>query len=343
VLLSFSKEAEHLLFDDRWQVKPAPPTLLRQDGLTQLLTQLNRQLPKATPTKLIMVEREPNLAWQAILTDGRYANFNPYSGELLAIYVFEESPYGFLMAWHRWLLYNNGTDKPLRPLVSSAALILVMQLLLGLWMWFRPKNRLRRLRVNFAAKPYTMLYQLHSVIGVLLIIPLILIAFSGMSFYWPKASSAVVEGIFQQARDKPVHPTTTAIVGGTRLCLDTAYQNARQALPQGQLTRIHLPSKAPTGNIEPLKLRFKMPGQSHPYSWVWADPGSAELLGRYDASQANLVTQVWNFRYRFHIGDFYGMAIRLIWLLIALAPTFFVASGLYLFFRRIRRNRQPDN
>lgn len=341
-LLSFAKEAEQWLLSEHWQVEPEPASLLYKEGLSELVARLNQQLPADNPAKLILREEDTSLAWQAVLVDGRYANFNPYSGELLTSYRFEESLYGFLMAWHRWLLYSNEDDKPLRPLISIAALLLIVQLLLGLWMWLRPKNRLRRLKINFSAKPHAILYQLHSVIGVLLILPLLLIAFSGMSFYWKKATTVIVEGITQQSIEQPVHPRavnppSSATTEGDRWRqLDSAYTNARQALPQGELNRIYLPM----GNSEALKLRLKMPGQSHPYSWAWSDASSGESLGRYDASQANLATQIWNFRYRFHIGDFYGLTLRLLWLPIALAPVFFLLGGLYLFYRRYRRSGQ---
>jgi len=334
-LLSFAKEAEQLFLSERWLVKAKPASLLESDGLSELVSHLNQQLPVNNPAKLILIESDPNLAWQTVLLDGLYTNFNPYNGELLASYRFEDSPYGFLMAWHRWLLYSTEHEKPLRPIISCAALVLIVQLLLGLWMWLRPKNRLRRLRVNFSAKPYAVLYQLHSVLGVLLILPLILIAFSGMSFYWESATSRIVEGITQHTRQQPIHPRAkSADEKEIHSQLNAAFQSARQALPKGELHRIYLP----VNSTDPLKLRIKMPGQSHPYSWAWADANSGEVLGHYDASQANLATQVWNFRYRFHIGDFYGLTLRLIWIVIALAPVFFVVGGLYLFYRRYRRS-----
>ncbi|MCH9690694.1 MAG: PepSY domain-containing protein [Gammaproteobacteria bacterium] len=335
VLLSFAKEAEQWLLGERWQVQSESQLLLQQQGLAELVRRLNKQLPQATPVNTILLEQHPDLAWQAILSDGHYANFNPYNGKLLATYRFEDSLYGFVMAWHRWLLYANGADKPLRPLVSCAALIFIVQLLLGLWMWLRPRKRLRRLRINFSAKPHSVLYQLHTVTGVLLVLPLSLIAFSGMSFYWEKATSSVLEGITQQVREKPVHPLASEnAVNNTGEHLDTAYHQARKALSLGELYRIHLPVVA----TDPLKLRIKMPGESHPYSWAWADANSGVPLGYYDASQANLTTQLWNFRYRFHIGDFYGLTLRLVWLILALVPVFFLLSGLYLFYYRYSRN-----
>ena len=336
-LLSFAKEAEQLLLSERWQVTAKPASLLESDGLSALVSRLNQQLPTDNPAKLILREQNPHLAWQAILKDGQYSNFNPYDGEVLAIYQFEDSPYGFLMAWHRWLLYSTEHEKPLRPIISCAALVLIVQLLLGLWMWLRPKNRLRRLRINFSAKPYAVLYQLHSVLGVLFILPLILIAFSGMSFYWEKSTSAIVEGITQQTRQKPNHPKASTVDEHAKHSqMNSAFQSAHKALPQGELHRIYLPFNS----TDPLKLRMKMPGQSHPYSWAWADANSGEALDHYDASQANLATQVWNFRYRFHIGDFYGVPLRIFWVVIALAPVFFLIGGLYLFYRRYRRSGQ---
>ena len=73
------------------------------------------------------------------------------------------------------------------------------------------------------------------------------------------------------------------------------------------------------------------------YSWVWINPYSGEVIQTYDASTANLATQIWNFKYTFHIGDFFGTGFKFFWLLVALLPGAFSVTGLWLFFKRTRR------
>ncbi|MDU0355935.1 PepSY-associated TM helix domain-containing protein [Paraglaciecola aquimarina] len=96
-------------------------------------------------------------------------------------------------------------------------------------------------------------------------------------------------------------------------------------------------AKEPT---EPMALRMQMPGESHAYSWVWINPYTAEVLQVYDASRASIATQVWNFKYKFHIGDFAGPIVQIFWLLLALTPLFFLLSGIYLWYCRHKTTKR---
>ena len=89
--------------------------------------------------------------------------------------------------------------------------------------------------------------------------------------------------------------------------------------------------KKPSDNIG---FRIENPGESHAYSWVWANPYSADIVASYDASQSSWTTQTWNFKYKFHIGDFAGPIVQLLWLLFALSPLFFTVSGVYFWYKR---------
>jgi uncharacterized iron-regulated membrane protein len=52
-----------------------------------------------------------------------------------------------------------------------------------------------------------------------------------------------------------------------------------------------------------------------------------------NAQTASMATQVWNFRYKFHIGDFIGLPVRILWLFISLLPLLFVITGAYMVFQ----------
>ena len=59
-----------------------------------------------------------------------------------------------------------------------------------------------------------------------------------------------------------------------------------------------------------------------------------------NAQTASMATQVWNFRYKFHIGDFIGLPVRILWLFFSLLPLFFVITGAYiLYYRKNIKNR----
>jgi|TARA_R110001583_G_scaffold136312_1_gene288151 uncharacterized iron-regulated membrane protein len=58
-----------------------------------------------------------------------------------------------------------------------------------------------------------------------------------------------------------------------------------------------------------------------------------------DASTENLATRIWNFKYSFHTGSFFGIGLKFFWILLALSPAAFAITELWLFIKRTQRNK----
>lgn len=327
-LLVYAKDIQAIINPNFWLVNVDKFHQQTPLPLSQLIKEVN--LPSDVKIKIIEREEDPNKAWSIRLTNSNYLNVNPYTGQVLLQHSFYDTFYGFIMSWHRWLLYKSDSEEtPLKVWMSIASLILIFELILGTYLWIKPKKRLKRLRIKWRSKTKVLFYQLHTSLGVFTCIPLILIAFSGMSFQWQPATKQIVEWLslseiesyrFERKR----LPTSDSYN------IDNAYRNAQSALPEGFVYRIYLPAKVG----DPLALRIKMPSESHAYSWSWADPHSGDLLDSFDASKTSAATKVWNFKYKFHIGEFLAWPVKVLWLILSLIPSFFVISGLYLFFNR---------
>lgn len=328
VLLIYAKELQQAMQPDYWQVTAQSSPL----PLAELLRLVDVNTGQGV--SVVMPEDNAQLAWQLQLENKQYVSVDPYDGEVLLVYDYYQTFYGFLLGFHRWLLYQNAQGEyPLQDLVSIATLCLLIELCIGFYLWLRPKHPLKRLKINRKAKSRVLFYQLHTVIGVYVLLPLALIAFSGMAFHWQTPTAAIVETLtFGEIEHRPTAPKI-APQPVTDMQLNAALKNAQAALSAANLYRIYMPQKA----TESMALRMQMPGESHAYSWVWVNPYSAQVLQVYDGSQASFATQVWNFRYKFHIGDFAGPLVQLLWLGIGLSPLFFVLSGLYLWLKRHKK------
>lgn len=177
------------------------------------------------------------------------------------------------MSWHRWLLLKNDQgEKPLQVFVSLASLLFIIQMILGLWLWFKPKKRLKRQKINIKSNPRIKTYQLHTVIGVFTFIPLLLMAFSGMAFHWKSQIKYVLETLVGGTVEQ-YQPPTIDDKPDANLQLDLAFNNARQTLIQGELYMIYLPA-----NDQPLKLRIKMPDEFFAFSWVSVNPSTGKVI-----------------------------------------------------------------
>ncbi|MFY8327464.1 PepSY-associated TM helix domain-containing protein [Pseudoalteromonas sp. ZZD1] len=325
-ILIYAKDMQRLINPELWTVEPKATVLAYPELINTITSHTQQDL------RLLMPEQNREYAWQIQLADKQYASVNPYTGEILLQYDFYSTLYGFTMSLHRWLLYQDSEgNRTLRNWVSISALIFIINMLIGVYLWIKPKNRLKRLVIKPKAKLRILLYQLHTVLGMYVFLVLILIAFSGMAFNWKDQTKAVLEFTTQSnVESRPKPPILTVPTQANSDNFELALKNALSAFPQSALFRIYFPKQA----SEPLALRVKNPGESHAYSWVWANQYTGQVLQTYDASKANLTTQAWNFKYKFHIGDFAGSFIQLLWLLIALLPMFFTLSGLYFWYKR---------
>ena len=327
-LLIYAKDIQAFINPDYWKVS----TNNIQEQGTLPLSKLMLKIESATGSKIKFIQQEelPNKAWLVSLTNGKYLSINPYDGKILLEHNYYDTFYGFIMSLHRWLLYQSDSqDKPFKVWVSIASLILIVEILLGCIIWARPKNRLKRLKVKWQSKPKVLYYQLHTCFGVMTSIPLILIAFSGIAFHWQPETKQIVEWLtFSKIESANYDKKLT--ISEVNYQLDHAYQMGSSALEGSTVFRVYPPQK----QEEPLKLRLKMPDESHGYSWSWVDPSSGEILKTFDASKTSLATRVWNFKYKFHIGEFIGWPVKTLWLLLSLLPGFFIISGAYLLIKR---------
>lgn len=321
-LLLYAKDIQRTLFPAQWTISPPTATI----DVEQLIATIEQQ--HTVNVSLITLPKDPSAPWQLRLASGTYMNVDPQAQTVIHQYDYYSTFYGFLMALHRWFAIDN-TNKPLKVFMSIASLCLIVQLILGFYLWFKPKKPLKRLKVRWQAKAKTKYAQLHNVTGVIVLLPLILIAISGMAFHWSVPIQTLLNGLFVgeiHTLPKPKINESTP----KRLQINQAVENAQKVFPHASLYRIYIPSE----QTEPIRLRYTQPAEAHGNSWIWAAPNSGDIIEYFDASKANWVTQVWNFRYPFHVGEFIGWPIKLLWLVLSLTPIFFIATGFYLYFSR---------
>jgi len=326
-LLIFAKEIQAFINPNFWLVTP-DEAQQQPLALSKLIQHI--ALVSDAPIKVIEQAEDRQRIWLVSLANNDYLNINPYSGEIVLKHQFYDTFYGFVMSWHRWLLYQTTTkERPFKILISIASLILIIEMMIGGYLWLKPKKALKRLKIKWRSKTKILLYQLHTTLGVFAFIPLILIAFTGMTFHWQSATKQIVEWLsFSKVESHNFQHES--LDKQQDYSLDKAYQSAQLALPEGKVYRVYLPQSTE----QPLALRIKMPNESHANSWSWADPNSGNALGSFDASKTSIATKVWNFKYKFHIGDFIAWPVKVLWLFLSLLPCFFVISGVYLWLKR---------
>lgn len=325
-LLVYAPELQEALEPEIWEVEPrAAPLPVRA-----LLARVEEQRPDLRVWS-VALSPEPDRAWRLWLAGGQGAvNVDPYDGRVLAHYQPGRNAQGIVTALHRrWLVDDKAAAPWARHAISAVALALMLQLLVGLGLWLTPPRRLARLKPDFRMRPRLLLVRLHQLAGVATAALLLVVAFTGLAMYWQAPARAVVEAVTGSRVDErpAAEPSALAAIAD----LDTAVAVGQAAFPDARLRHLRVPSRPG----EPAVLHLEGDGIGPP-SRVWVGDHPPRILALQDGTAASAATWIWQMRYPLHVGEFAGPWARPLWLVLALMPSVFVATGFWLYGNRRR-------
>lgn len=146
-----------------------------------------------------------------ILQQGRTQTYvNPYTGEVLG--GIHQPTRDFFMFWfrlHRWLLLDSDTG---RPITGAATVAFLMISFTGLWLWGLKARKKpgRSLRLRFKKVRWRrMNYDLHLVLGFYALIPLVVMAWSGLFWSYRQPFIYSTHLIFNGASPPPADKSST--------------------------------------------------------------------------------------------------------------------------------------
>ncbi len=328
-LLVFGHEIEQQIQPEYWLVDADSEPLPYET----LLARFEAQYP-GVPVNVIAHESSPGHAWTYWLGNGEgVASIDPATGDVLLRYVQEETFYGFIRGIHRWLAVP-GEARPLaRDVVSIAALLLIVQLAVGIAMWSIPPRRLKRLSVPLKGSAHLIVMRLHSVTALFLAAVLILIALTGISFNWRETMKSVISAV--TFSEIPELGELDLPRGDAARDIDRGVAAAQEALPEGRVLSINVPKQTTT----PLRIRFDVPDAVNA-SLVRVHTATGEVLDIHHAELKTRAEAIMNMAYSLHIGDFGGLPTRILWLVISLMPMAYAISGVWLYLNRTKTKRR---
>lgn len=326
--LVYGHEIQKALEPEVWRVEPRGERL----PVATLLARVREQAPDVRVWSMGTGEGAGD-AWVLWLADGAgVINLDPYTGTVLRRYHPHGTVNGVVTALHRWLLVDGPARPWVRHAVSAASLVLMVQVVLGVWLWWLPARRWRNATPDFSRGARLAVFRLHQCAGLATAVLMLVVAFTGISLWWIAPTRALVETATGTAVGKPIRPD--AVAHAPVPDLDRALAVARVAVPDGRLMHFRVPQKAG----EPLMATFGTPGTSTP-SQILVGGEPPAVLSIRDGREASAATWFWEIRYRLHMGDFAGDGVvgglvRALWVALALMPAAFVISGLWLWMKR---------
>jgi uncharacterized iron-regulated membrane protein len=215
--------------------------------------------------------------------------------------------------------------------------LLLLLCITGLVIWWPGRKRLRSgLVIEWRARWPRLNWDLHSVIGFWLSIPLAIEAFTGAyyCFFVPMASALVLllGGSVHQWQIMSVPPRSSAAITAD-VAFEPLIEKALALHPDCKLRGIASPI-APT---DPFSVQLDPPhaedyGQ---YVQVVFDRHTGALLSDVDSRKQSLAIQLVLFIRPLHFGTFAGQWSRIAWILVGFAPALLFVTGFIMWWRRV--------
>ncbi|VVD66832.1 Sulfite reductase [NADPH] flavoprotein alpha-component [Pandoraea pneumonica] len=281
---------------------------------------------------------------------------DPYTGEMLgrskADVVFR-----FIMDIHRFLTVE-GIGK---QITGAATLLLFLLALSGLYLrWPRRLGNWRAwFHIDFKKKGRPFLWNLHAVIGTVVLVPYLLSATTGLywSYDWWRGMLFSIAGVQQPVRNKPAPaPKMAKGEGGQKRGGAEGGERKKPALPNladtdvsvawdafkaevPNYTKVYLrPAQKPGGPLQMTWLDDTVPHE-RAFSRLDVDAATGKVSNVERYGQKTLGGQLMTSIYALHRGSFFGPVGIVVMMLSSLMMPVFFVTGWMLYLDRRKKKR----
>ncbi len=304
-----------------------------------------RILKKRPGERMVNVQFDFKPAWglnfRTINTKGEriHTFIDQYRGNILGSVNYNHSALQWIYDLHSNL---QGGSTGLK-INAWSAFALCLATSAGLLLWWRGR-RDWKLGFEYRARGSwkQQIWDLHSLGGFFLYLPLLLLSVSGAYYAYEPAFVSAAAVVTRGPAEIP--PPKVAPLNGPRRSLDEILESAQRALPDSEPSQIIFPTKPD----DAFTLRMRRPSDPHRIglNWLYVDPASAQVLRVDRFDQQSFGVQAIRFMTPLHYGTFGGIFTQVLWIAIGLMPAALFVTSLLMWWNRSlswkwRRARRP--
>jgi uncharacterized iron-regulated membrane protein len=232
--------------------------------------------------------------------------------------------------------------------VSWLGVAWIVIILTGFHIWYWPgvKRWSRAVRIQKGRGRFTFHLSLHKVIGFLIWIPLLAIAFTGITFafgnlgaWYDNVTPAQRDFYLWEAPEEAY--VATPIEGVEPLDADGFIEEMERQFPDRTVQRFNLPADE-TGVFDAWVTRGQDPWTQEAIAGnvlVLMDPYSREVLYDGTPEEGNVFDQAWDdYVYPVHTGEFLGIPSQLVWFAVSLGSIALGVTGTVMWL--VRHNKR---
>lgn len=289
------------------------------------------------PVRMIVFPQSPGDAVEVWYRGGSMRVYlDPHDGHILGLRDMHASLMGIFVDLHTNLLSGDAG----RAIVGWCGVAAVALIILGVWLWWPKRGRWRpALAVKWEAGPARVWLDVHKLAGILTSLFLVIIAATGSALALPGAvTEPLLVALTGEGTTRPVPESARS--AGSSASLDRMILRAREAYPEGRITRLMLPATPQA----PVTVRMRQAGEIHQLgrTFVFFDRYDGTLLRADDVFDANLATRIHAWLYPLHTGFYGGMATRLFNILLGVSLTLISMSGGWMWLRNMLARRRAE-
>ena len=357
-LLVFEKELTEGLNHRRYFVEPVG-TRLPLDKVAALAKQavpgagISRIQVFADPARTIQVQLEEGKKEQASgkrrkggtekegagpkKEKGRTAFVNPYTGEVIALYSYQQTFYYKIFSLHRWLLAG-ATGK---LITGISTLIFFFILLTGIILWW-PKTRSifrQRIKVKWDGNWKRVNNDLHIVLGFYTSIFLFVSVFTGLTWSFEWFSKALYASLGTSPKPAAAPLSAPAVdVTGKSISYETALAVVKYAVPDA----LFYSFTAPKDSSAAFMVSLLPAGALHEAATTtyYLDQFNGRVLASQTFAQRNLGQQIRGTIKPLHTGAIFGTPSKIFALILALLGATFPTTGTIMWLNRTRKKKK---
>jgi len=269
---------------------------------------------------------------------------NPYTGEIVSASYWGDTLWTFIYEIHADFLTGFISPEIGQigfDVICFSGLLLVISLLSGLYLWWPTTGHFKAaITLKKNASPQRFYMDIHRMTGFYSVIVLLILAFSGFSFAYNdyikplvRCFSAVKEGHLKDPELKSV-----LLDNHQPISIAQAVAIANAVFPDSILREI----KTPNGKEGVYTVGMLQPGDANhkfPRSKVWIDQYSSQVLAIQNPNQFSAGETFLNVLWPLHSGEAFGLAGRVIWCAMGLAPLVLYVSGLIRWLQKRKAKR----
>lgn len=334
-LLVFQEEIDHFLINLQFgEVIPNGQRLTLESIIQVVQKAYDNSGFKLIEIKLPLEAEVPILVRLNSPDDKRIELFiNPYTGTIMGQRQWDKSIIGILLKLHYQLLAGQSGQ----VIVGIAALFLLVLSITGIILWPGWRRLVAGFKIKWKAHIKRTNFDIHKVIGIITAIFLTIIAFTGFCWNFYEQTVPIIYAV--TLTPKPVEPKSKPVPDQS-IILSEVLKLTDKTSPGAVTTYIDFPQTA--DGVLTVYKKFTKDKSSY-HTWISIDQYSGKVLQIRDSRSLPLGDIVLDAFVPMHYGTFGGLATRVIYAFVGLAPLILFITGFIMWRYRYQQKKLQKN